>query len=120
MAENRKLTAINPKARSSANPAKQPALGIRQESVSERTLPATHVLEMSSKVSFPNARVRTLDPKPWTHLPWNLPGISLGNRSFPKGMPQDRSLAARMGVASVVAEPGEKPLPYMPANLPSP
>ncbi|MEX5214742.1 MAG: DUF2235 domain-containing protein [Nitrospiraceae bacterium] len=56
--------------------------------------------------------------KPWAHAPWNLPGISLGPRSFPAGMQQDPSIAARMAASSVVNEPGEPPAPYRPTNLP--
>jgi len=56
--------------------------------------------------------------KPWVHPPWNLPGISLGARSLPKGMPQDPSIAARMAVGDVVAEPGEPPGLYRPTNRP--
>lgn len=57
--------------------------------------------------------------KPWEHPPWNLPGISLGPRSFPAGLPQDLSIAARMAAASVIAEPGESPMRYQPTNLPT-
>lgn len=57
--------------------------------------------------------------KPWEHPPWNLPGISLGPRSFPAGLPQDLSIAARMAAASVIAEPGEPPMRYQPTNLPT-
>jgi|SRR5215472_4009228 len=55
--------------------------------------------------------------KPWAHAPWNLPGISLGPRSFPAGMVQDPSVAARIAAVSVVSDPGEDPKPYRPANL---
>ena len=56
--------------------------------------------------------------QPWAHLPWNLPGVPLGPRKFPKGMPQDLSIAARMAGGEVVAEPGKDPIPYNPENLP--
>jgi len=55
--------------------------------------------------------------KPRAHLPWNLPGVSLGARSFPQGMLQDPSIAARMVVGNVVADPGEPPGLYQPNNL---
>ena len=55
--------------------------------------------------------------KPWAHLPWNLPGVPLGARSFPQGMLQDPSIAARMVVGNVLAEPGEPPGLYQPHNL---
>jgi len=48
-----------------------------------------------------------------------LPGISLGPRRFPAGLPQDLSIAARMAAASVVAEPGELAMRYHPTNLPA-
>ncbi len=56
--------------------------------------------------------------KPWAHLPWTLPGVSLGPRTFPKGLPEDPSIAARMAADNVVAEPGESPGPYEPKNRP--
>lgn len=56
---------------------------------------------------------------PWGHAPWNLPGISLGPRSFPAGLQQDRSIAARMAAASVVGEPGDLAMRYQPTNLPA-
>ncbi len=57
--------------------------------------------------------------EPWVHAPWNLPGISLGPRSFPAGLPQDLSIAARMAATSIVAEPGEPAMRYQPTNLPT-
>jgi uncharacterized protein (DUF2235 family) len=56
--------------------------------------------------------------KPWAHLPWTLPGVLLGARSFPKQMLEDPSIAARIAAGNVVAEPGENPAPYQPTNLP--
>jgi uncharacterized protein (DUF2235 family) len=56
--------------------------------------------------------------QPWAHLPWTLPGMALGPRSFPAGMPRDTSITARTAAGPVVAEPGASPLPYSPANLP--
>jgi uncharacterized protein (DUF2235 family) len=56
--------------------------------------------------------------QPWAHLPFNLPGVPLGPRKFPKGMPQDPSIAARIAAGNVVPEPGEAPAPYEPKNRP--
>jgi hypothetical protein len=56
--------------------------------------------------------------KPWIHLPWNLPGVSLGARSFPQGMPMDPAIAARMAASTVLAEPGETLGAYQPTNRP--
>lgn len=56
--------------------------------------------------------------KPWAHLPWTLPGVSLGPRNFPKGLPEDPSIAARIAAGNVVSEPGENSGPYQPTNLP--
>jgi uncharacterized protein (DUF2235 family) len=56
--------------------------------------------------------------KPWAHRPWTLPGVLLGARNFPKKMPEDSSIAARIAAGNVVAEPGENPGPYQPANRP--
>ena len=56
--------------------------------------------------------------QPWSHLPWTLPGVSLGARQFPAGLPRDPSIAARMAAGSVVAEPGAAPAAYKPTNLP--
>jgi uncharacterized protein (DUF2235 family) len=56
--------------------------------------------------------------KPWAHAPWTLPGMSLGPRRFPAGMPIDPSVTARMAAGKVVAEVGEEPGPYAPPNLP--
>lgn len=57
--------------------------------------------------------------QPWTHIPWTLPGVSLGPRSFPKDMAQNDLIALRMAVGPVVAEPGTAPVPYHPTNLPA-
>ena len=56
--------------------------------------------------------------KPWVHLPWNIPGVSLGSRVFPKGMAEDPSIASRMTEGKVVANPGELLAPYNPCNRP--
>ena len=56
--------------------------------------------------------------QPWSHLPWTLPGVALGPRSFPAGMLKDPSIAARMAGGPVVAEPNTAPVPYNPTNLP--
>jgi T6SS, Phospholipase effector Tle1-like, catalytic domain len=55
--------------------------------------------------------------KPWLHSPWNIPGVLLGPRLFPRGMDRHPSIAARMGAGNVVAEPGENGLAYNPVNL---
>jgi len=57
--------------------------------------------------------------KPWVHLPWTLPGVSLGARSFSESIAEHPSIAARITAGPVVAEPGENPrAPYEPANRP--
>jgi uncharacterized protein (DUF2235 family) len=56
--------------------------------------------------------------KPWMHAPWNLPGVSLGARSFSQGMAQDPSIAVRMAAGNIVAEPGDLPAFYLPTNRP--
>jgi len=58
--------------------------------------------------------------QPWAKLPWTLPGVPLGPRSFPAGLPTDSSIAARMAAGPVVAELGNPPQPYNPTNLPQP
>ena len=57
--------------------------------------------------------------QPWIHAPWNLPGVSLGPRTFPKDMAENDLIALRMAVSPVVAEPGTAPTPYQPTNLPA-
>jgi uncharacterized protein (DUF2235 family) len=56
--------------------------------------------------------------EPWAHLPWTLPGVPLGARAFPKGLPVDPSIPARIAAGNVIAEPGTDSHPYRPANLP--
>ncbi len=56
--------------------------------------------------------------QPWSHLPWTLPGVPLGPRTFPKTMGVDSSIVARRSAGAVVAEPGTAPAPYIPINLP--
>jgi uncharacterized protein (DUF2235 family) len=56
--------------------------------------------------------------KPWAHAPWTFPGVQLGPRKLPAGMPKDPSIAARKAAGNVVAEPKEKSGPYEPGNLP--
>lgn len=56
--------------------------------------------------------------KRWVHPPWTFPGIPLGARKFPGGMPEDLSIAARVAPGNVVAESGENPPPYRPTNRP--
>jgi uncharacterized protein (DUF2235 family) len=56
--------------------------------------------------------------QPWAHLPWTLPGVALGPRTFPAGMAVHPSVAARKAAGAVVAEPGAAAAPYAPTNLP--
>ena len=56
--------------------------------------------------------------QPWAHLPWTLPGVALGPRSFPGNLGTDPSIAARQSAGPVVAEPGTPAAAYNPANLP--
>jgi len=56
--------------------------------------------------------------EPWAHLPFNLPGVPLGPRKFPKEMSEDPSIEARMAAGNVVPEPGKAPAPYEPMNRP--
>ena len=56
--------------------------------------------------------------QPWAHLPFNLPGVPLGPRKFPKEMSEDPSIEARMAAGNVVHEPGKAPAPYEPKNRP--
>lgn len=56
--------------------------------------------------------------QPWSHLPWALPGVPLGPRSFPGTLQVDPSVAARRSAGAVEAEPGAPPGPYDPTNLP--
>ncbi len=57
--------------------------------------------------------------QPWAHLPWTLPGVALGPRSFPPKMAVDASVATRRMGGLTVAEPGANPTPYVPQNLPA-
>ena len=56
--------------------------------------------------------------QPWTHIPWTLPGVSLGPRTFPKDLLRDPSIAERQAMTSVMSEPGTPYAPYNPTNLP--
>jgi uncharacterized protein (DUF2235 family) len=56
--------------------------------------------------------------QPWSHLPWTLPGVSLGPRTFPTTLRMDPSVLARRSAGAVLAEPGTTPAPYKPTNLP--
>jgi len=56
--------------------------------------------------------------QPWSHLPWTLPGVPLGPRTFPGDLLAHPSIALRRSAGLVVAEPGSPPAPYNPANLP--
>jgi hypothetical protein len=76
-------------------------------------------------VLFSNSELSSIKPdpagtahKPWLHPPWDLPGVSLGARKFPKGMAEDPSVAARVAAENVIGEPGELPGPYRPTNRP--
>jgi len=55
---------------------------------------------------------------PWAKAPWTLPGVKLGPRAFPAGMPEHASIAARLKAGPVRAEPGAAPAPYRPGNRP--
>jgi uncharacterized protein (DUF2235 family) len=55
--------------------------------------------------------------QPWTHLPWTLPGVPIGPRSFPPTLVKDPFISARMASGAVVAEPGTVAAFYNPANL---
>jgi len=63
------------------------------------------------------------DPGAWAHQPWahgawkSLPKRS---RAFPRGMSEHSSIAARMALPGVVAEPEPTPAPYRPGNRPAP
>ena len=54
--------------------------------------------------------------KPWRHGPWVA--LPQGPRTFPAGLSQDASIAARQAAGPVLADPGEAPAPYQPGNLP--
>ena len=76
-------------------------------------------------VRFHGGWAETLQPgaaatahQPWAHLPWTLPGVALGPRSFPQHLRLDPSIAQRRAAGPVVSEPGSAPRPYDPANLP--
>jgi len=56
--------------------------------------------------------------QPWSHLPWTLPGVALGPRSFPGDLGVDPSVNLRRQAGDVVAEPGTPPVAYYPTNLP--
>lgn len=56
--------------------------------------------------------------KPWKHVPFNIPNAFNGDRSFPAGSAVDPSVEKRMAAGKIIAEPGEAPEPYAPANLP--
>jgi hypothetical protein len=56
--------------------------------------------------------------QPWSHLPWSLPGVPLGPRSFPGTLLKDPSIAARMAAGPVVNAPGSAAAAYNPGNLP--
>jgi uncharacterized protein (DUF2235 family) len=75
-------------------------------------------------VRFSNAQPFKITPshigiahKPWLHSPWNYPGVKIDPRRFPKDVERHPSIAARMGEAGVVNEPGEAAMAYDPASL---
>lgn len=75
-------------------------------------------------VRFSNAQPFKITPshigiahKPWLHSPWNYPGVKIDPRRFAKDMERHPSIAARMGEAGVVNEPGEAAMAYDPASL---
>lgn len=52
--------------------------------------------------------------QPWIHQPWSLiPDLRLRRRTFPAGLPEDASVAARMAAGPVRADPSVKPAPYV-------
>ena len=55
---------------------------------------------------------------PWTHSPWDYPGVKLGPRAFPFALERHPSIAARMAAGMVVPEPGQMAIAYNPGNLP--
>ncbi len=56
--------------------------------------------------------------QPWAKLPWTLPGVAIGPRSFPKTLAVAPAVPGRKVAGPVVAEPGTPPMPYDPSNLP--
>src|SRR6185436_3375687 len=60
---------------------------------------------------------RGIAHKPWNHLPFKYQPVR--PRSFANtGVQEHPSVPARMNSGPVVAEPGEPPAPYVPANRP--
>ena len=52
--------------------------------------------------------------QPWIHQPWSLlPELRLRKRTFPAGLPEDPSVAARMAAGPVRADPSVNPAPYV-------
>ena len=56
--------------------------------------------------------------KPWRHIPFNVPTVFVGRRTFPAGMTIDASIEKRRAAAGIIGEPGETPVRYQPSNLP--
>ena len=85
------------------------------------------MIEQLSKlgVLFSNTQAYPIKPdalgvahNPSAHVPWNIPGIPLGARKFPKNLLQHPAIAARMAASKVIADPGTEAAPYKPGNLP--
>ncbi|GLH73296.1 hypothetical protein GETHLI_17980 [Geothrix limicola] len=57
--------------------------------------------------------------QPWAALPWCLPGVRLGPRTFPSGLSLDASIQERQSASAVLCEPDRTPAPYRPTNLPA-
>jgi hypothetical protein len=75
-------------------------------------------------VQFTAADVNALVPEvgAWAHQPWEhgvWKKMPTHSRGFPAGTGEHPSIAERMTVPGVVAEPDEPPAPYRPANRPA-
>jgi uncharacterized protein (DUF2235 family) len=56
------------------------------------------------------------DPAGTAHEPWKHGHWRTAERSFPQGTPEHPSIAGRRAAGDVVADPGELPAPYRPAD----
>ncbi len=56
--------------------------------------------------------------RPWCHKPFDLPGRAHPRDFSGTAVQEHSSIAQRMALPSVVAEPGEPPVKYMPTNRP--
>lgn len=58
--------------------------------------------------------------EPWSHWPWDMPGVKLGKRQFNSEMNLeiDNSIRLREKEPEVISEPGTKPQKYDPTNIP--